>query len=262
MFGKRGHRAAAFLALSMVVPLLVPAVPFANAGTEVPVHEIHPGFETGDLTGWTVVEGGAFGPDSVSDETTWWAERIPYHQEGAHHLNGWKYPKAEAGIVRSSTFALGGSGWISFKLGGAKNPSKVFVNIVEADTGRVIARYGNSEFSDAGFPNPEAGMRLANLEQYKADLSNFVLGGNGRIDFLVSGGRDPERLYVALVRTSDGKELFRTTATDYEEYQRKIWDASAYIGEELYIKVVDHSTGGFGHINVDDFHVPVVMQKK
>lgn len=44
------------------------------------------------------------------------------------------------------------------------------------------------------------------------------------------------------------------------EYQRKIWDASQYIGEELYIKVVDQSTGGFGHINVDDFNVPVKVQ--
>src|SRR5690606_32118333 len=86
---------------------------------------------------------------------------------------------------------------------------------------------------------------------------NFILGGNGNINFLLSGGRDIERLYVALVRASDNSELFRETATNYEEYQRKIWDASQYIGEELYILVVDQSTGGFGHINVDDFHVPV-----
>ena len=91
---------------------------------------------------------------------------------------------------------------------------------------------------------------------------NFVLGGNGKIDFLISGGRDIDRLYVALVRTSDGKELFKETATNYEEYQRKIWDASDYIGEELFIKVVDQSTGGFGHINVDDFNVPVQVNKE
>ncbi|KWX70362.1 hypothetical protein AMQ84_29690 [Paenibacillus riograndensis] len=89
---------------------------------------------------------------------------------------------------------------------------------------------------------------------------NFVLGGNGKINFLVSGGRDIDKLYVALVRASDGKELFKETATNYEEYQRKIWDASQYIGQELYIKVVDQSTGGFGHINVDDFNVPVKVQ--
>ncbi|EES73880.1 hypothetical protein POTG_01587 [Paenibacillus sp. oral taxon 786 str. D14] len=134
----------------------------------------NPSFETGDMTGWTVVSGEAFGPDSVSNETTWWAEQIPYHQEGTYHLNGWKYSESATGVLRSSTFELGGSGWISFKLGGAKNPNKVFINIVEADTGQVIARYGNSAFADVSFPNPDQGMRLANMEQYKADLSEHL----------------------------------------------------------------------------------------
>ncbi|MFD5018772.1 GH32 C-terminal domain-containing protein [Paenibacillus sp. NPDC058367] len=134
----------------------------------------NPGFENGDMSGWTVVKGQAFGENSVSDENTWWAEQIPYNQEGTYHLNGWKYDEATTGVLRSSTFELGGSGWISFKLGGAKNPDKVYLNIVEADTGQVIARYGNKAFTDVGFPNPAQGMRLANMEQYKANLSNYL----------------------------------------------------------------------------------------
>lgn len=132
------------------------------------------GFETGDLSGWTVVEGQAFGPQSVSDETTWWAENIPYAQEGSHHLNGWRADEAATGTLRSGTFELGGSGWISFKLGGAKNPAKAYIDIVDADTKQVIARYGNSAFSDKGFPNPAQGMRLANMETYKANLSDYM----------------------------------------------------------------------------------------
>lgn len=69
----------------------------------------NPSFETGDLNGWTVVDGEAFGPDSISDESTWWAEQIPYNQEGAYHLNGWKYNEAATGVLRSSTFELGGT---------------------------------------------------------------------------------------------------------------------------------------------------------
>lgn len=134
----------------------------------------NPGFETGDMTGWTVVRGDAFGPNSISNETTWWAEQIPYNQEGNYHLNGWKYNEAATGVLHSSTFELGGSGWISFKLGGARNPNKAYINIVEADTGQVIARYGNSAFADVSFPNPDQGMRLANMEQYKADLSEHL----------------------------------------------------------------------------------------
>ncbi|MGO4548512.1 GH32 C-terminal domain-containing protein [Paenibacillus sp. 2TAB23] len=142
--------------------------------TEITNELVNPSFETGNMAGWTIVSGGAFGPDSVSGDATWWAENIPYNQEGTYHLNGWKHLEAETGVVRSSNFLLGGSGWISFKLGGAKNPGKAFINIVEADTGKVIARYGNSEFADINFPDPGLGMRLANMEQYKADLSDHL----------------------------------------------------------------------------------------
>ncbi|WP_041619090.1 hypothetical protein [Paenibacillus mucilaginosus] len=48
----------------------------------------NPGFETGDMTGWTVIDGGAFGPDSVSDETMYWAEGIPYGA-GRHLPSEW-----------------------------------------------------------------------------------------------------------------------------------------------------------------------------
>ncbi|MCR2803570.1 GH32 C-terminal domain-containing protein [Paenibacillus soyae] len=165
-----------FLLVSqMIVPAVLATSVSAEEFATASEFEIqNPGFETGDLTGWTVVSGGAFGPDSVSGDTTWWAEQIPYFQEGEYHLNGWRYPEAETGVIRSSIFQLGGSGWISFKLGAAKNPSKTFINIVEADTGKVIARYGNSEFANINFPNPDNGMRLANMVQYKGDLSDHL----------------------------------------------------------------------------------------
>ncbi|MRX72801.1 hypothetical protein GJU40_11655 [Bacillus lacus] len=84
---------------------------------------------------------------------------------------------------------------------------------------------------------------------------NFTVGGNGGIDFLVSGGEDLEKLYVALVRESDGKELFQTTGGNSERYQRVFWDASPYVGQVVSIRVIDKATGEFGHINADDFHV-------
>ncbi|MHA6529911.1 GH32 C-terminal domain-containing protein [Paenibacillus sp. BAC0078] len=152
----------------------IPRVEAKSSVTDAVYEIVNPGFETGDLTGWTVIKGNAFGPNSVSGDSTWWAEQIPYNQEGTYHLNGWKYDEAATGVLRSSTFELGGSGWISFKLGGAKNQDKVYVNIVEADTGQVIARYGNGAFADVGFPNPAQGMRLANMEQYKANLSDYL----------------------------------------------------------------------------------------
>lgn len=87
--------------------------------------------------------------------------------------------------------------------------------------------------------------------------SYFTLGGSGEINFLIGGGYD-KNLYVALVRASDNKELIRAENTKWaedEKYRRVTWDASKYIGETVYMKVVDNKTGGWGHINVDDFHV-------
>jgi sucrose-6-phosphate hydrolase SacC (GH32 family) len=83
----------------------------------------------------------------------------------------------------------------------------------------------------------------------------FLLGGNGGINFLISGGDNIEQLYIALIRVADGKELFRATGTDWEELVRVNWDAKAYIGERLLLRVVDKATGSWGHLNLDDINV-------
>lgn len=149
----------------------------------------NPGFETGNLTGWTVVEGEAFGPNSVSDETTYWVEQIPYNQEGTYHLNGLKYNESATGKLRSSTFELGGTGWITFRLGGGKHTDQVYVNVINADTGELISRYGNTEFNESGFPDPAQGLRLANMEQYKADLSKHI-GKKPYVEIVDNGHAD------------------------------------------------------------------------
>lgn len=82
---------------------------------------------------------------------------------------------------------------------------------------------------------------------------NFVLTRNGKIDLQVSGGSDIDNEYVALCRASDDKTLFKATGSDCETLQRVYWDASAYLGTECYIKVVDNAIGK--HINLDDINV-------
>jgi fructan beta-fructosidase len=168
--------------------------PSASAGstTQAPVGEdiINPGFETGDLTGWTAT-GDEWSNKNVVDTTTWWGG--VFNQAGKYHCWGFVDP------------TLGGLG--------------------DAGTGTL-------------------------------ESSQFTLGGNGEINFLVGGGDDKKNLYVTL-ETADGKELtqFNASGANSESYRRVVWDASAYIGQKLRIKVVDNSTAGWGHINVDDFHV-------
>ncbi|WP_100406891.1 GH32 C-terminal domain-containing protein [Bacillus solitudinis] len=91
----------------------------------------------------------------------------------------------------------------------------------------------------------------------KLKSEKFVLSGNGKIDFLISGGNDLNNLSVSLVRVLDGMELFKATGNDSEVYSKINWNASQYIGEEFYLQVVDTSTGDWGHINIDDVNVPV-----
>jgi sucrose-6-phosphate hydrolase SacC (GH32 family) len=143
---------------------------------------VNPGFESGDLAGWTVVSGTAFSEASVTGAGDWgWGG--PFNHEGRYHLWGFR-PGGDGatGELRSSTFTLSGGGSVSLR---------------------------------------------------------------------VSGGYDPDRLYVALARASDHVELFRTTALEDEAYRCVGWAGSAYVGEQLYVKVVDRATGGWGHINLD-----------
>ncbi|MFG3246358.1 GH32 C-terminal domain-containing protein [Streptomyces sp. NPDC048187] len=87
--------------------------------------------------------------------------------------------------------------------------------------------------------------------------TTVVLGGDGVVDLLVSGGDDPDRLYAAAVRADDGKVLAKATGRNTEQYRRVVFDLSAHIGDRIYIEVVDRADGGWGHINVADVNVPV-----
>ncbi|GLW55061.1 GH32 C-terminal domain-containing protein [Kitasatospora phosalacinea] len=141
---------------------------------------VNPGFETGDLSGWTAT-GNAFQGGATSE--TGWGWGCCFNQQGTYHLWG-------------------------FKAAG------------DAGTGTLTS-------------------------------SPFTLSGTGTVSLLVSGGQDPDNLYVALT-TADGTVLQKTTGTNDETYRRITWDARDRIGQQLRIKVVDQATGGWGHINLDD----------
>ncbi|HCT76620.1 MAG TPA: endo-inulinase [Micromonosporaceae bacterium] len=83
----------------------------------------------------------------------------------------------------------------------------------------------------------------------------FQLAGTGQVSFLLGGGNDLGNLYVALARASDGAILFRATGRNEETYHRVTWDASVHLGQDLYLRAVDNSTGGWGHLNLDDVRV-------
>lgn len=72
------------------------------------------------------------------------------------------------------------------------------------------------------------------------------------ISLLVGGGSDRANCYVALYQARDNTEIFRETGMNTEMMVRRYWDVSKLKSREVYIKIVDSHTGGWGHINVDD----------
>jgi sucrose-6-phosphate hydrolase SacC (GH32 family) len=76
------------------------------------------------------------------------------------------------------------------------------------------------------------------------------------LSFLVSGGYDPEHLYVALVRDKDGKALLKQTGVNDEAFIRITWDTSEWQGQSVHVVIHDSSTKeAWGHINFDDLRV-------
>ena len=148
---------------------------YETEATAPSAYEIANGdFELGSLAGWTIVSGEAFSNDGVNAEEVWWNESIPYNREGNYHYG--YYNPSGTGVMRSSTFTLGGSGYISFKLGGCKDNFKTYVSVILVDGENTyeVARYSNYKYWDFQFPYYENGMRLLNLNQYYADLSQFL----------------------------------------------------------------------------------------
>ena len=128
-------------------------------------------FETGDLFGWKKT--GNIG--GISGETVWWNEQLPFNKDGEYFFSGWAGEESATGVLESGSFVLGGSGWITFKLGGGRDTALCHIEIYDKTRGEVVARFGNTEFKDNGIGmNDLKGSCLANMVQYKADLSEYL----------------------------------------------------------------------------------------
>ena len=118
-------------------------------------------FENG-LDGWTVV--GNIG--SVSSEKTYWYGEFGMDGEMMFSAYAPGATEAAVGILTSSTFKLGGSGFITFKIGAMRDENYVYVDVVDSDSGEILARYYNGLW--------ENDKSHCTLIAYKADLSAFI----------------------------------------------------------------------------------------
>ena len=69
--------------------------------------------------------------------------------------------------------------------------------------------------------------------------------------FLIGGGCD-----ITLIRAElivEGNVILNQTGECYESMKEKIWDVSKYTGKQAQLRLIDDSSGGWGHINFDHF---------
>jgi putative membrane-bound dehydrogenase-like protein len=72
--------------------------------------------------------------------------------------------------------------------------------------------------------------------------------------FLIGGGPH-ETTCVELVEQASGQVIFRASGLESENLEPVIVDLRAHQGKEIFIRLVDNHTGGWGHINFDHFRL-------
>ena len=109
---------------------------------------------------------------TFSNLDTYWEADWPSNNDGWYYVgvDGATEGLSGTETVESPAFVVGGSGWITFKLGSMKpadgdTPRNIYLAIVDAEKGTVLARVRNVDFKD-----PEAALRL---NDYKLDLSQY-----------------------------------------------------------------------------------------
>jgi len=166
-----------FLSL-VLLPLIFASNPIKQIHADSPPYQVtNGGFETGDLTGWkpyTIWKGesgiAAWQDARVVSDTYFGSN--PYNRDGAYNLGvvwsgaSWDQSSERMGHLRSSNFTLGGSGWISFKLGGGLTSSLAYVSFRRRADNVEIARFGNPMYNKTAFATHIYSSSITNAEAF------------------------------------------------------------------------------------------------
>ncbi len=143
-------------------------------------------FETGDLTGWMLLNGAKATNDNnpvgvVSNDSHYWGERALY-QHGNYVLRG-DVKENQSGAIRSASFTLGGDGYLSFLIGTGADEGKGCVKLYREDEGKdtLVKTYTNKHWND-----PKTGLTLIRLYDQLDDIGKtfyFVVENGNKAGF-------------------------------------------------------------------------------
>jgi len=133
--------------------------------------------------------------------------------------------------------------------------------IVEGEFGHIVGSR-DQFFGKGGTYNKQGNYYLTTLEpsatapkgmdaQTGVIVSPLFIPKGGQMTFRVGGGSGANT-YVALC-AAGGKEVLHARGVNSQVMQQKAsWDLAPYAGKEMFLRIVDKSTGGWGHITVDN----------
>lgn len=163
---------------------------------------VNGGFETGDLTGWKVLEGTALTRAAIVPTSQYyWGDRAVYG-EGEFYLDGSNngaIQESLTGAIRTTKFTLGGDGFITFMMGSGNGGS--YVALCDGNTDEELIKVTNEYFSDPA-------LALTLLRMYM-DASEYI----GRVVYLkVVDDNDGSKGGFAFINVDD----FRVSLTKEE----------------------------------------------
>jgi hypothetical protein len=124
-----------------------------------------------------------------------------------------------------------------------------YTDYVNAESSRAVGNWWVGTYEKRNLVSDVPGSTQGDAPVGTMVSSDFEIRGS-TIDFLVGGGCNVKRVYVALV--VNGKRVYIATGECKVRMRRVVWDVTQWVGKVARIEVVDNSRTKWGHINFDD----------
>ncbi len=185
---------------------------------------VNGGFETGDLTGWLIVDGTAISRAGIVPTSQYyWGDRSVYG-EGEYYFDGSNNGATQeslTGAIRSTKFTLGGDGYISFMIGSGNGGS--YVALCDGKTDEELIKVENTYFNDPA-------LALTLLRTYM-DASEYV----GRVVYLkVVDANDGSNGGFAFINVDDFRvsltadQVAELEVAQMEKIQNETYTSASY----------------------------------